>query len=164
MIGPHACKGMASKPKIVETGEKLKDSAVRVKDSAAHLERSTARVEDSADRRTELAADRTVFAAERTYAAWVRTGLVAMASGIGAKALLTGVLPEWLITAAGSVFVLFSIFCFSAGIWRHLYPGPPPPVPDAARIHPALLMFANCVLTMISIAALVGIWFYRVPG
>src|SRR5262249_61901303 len=40
---------------------------------------------------TELAADRTVFAAERTYAAWVRTGLMALASGIGAKALLSEV-------------------------------------------------------------------------
>ena len=41
---------MASKPKIVENSEKLKDSAVRIKDSAAHMARSTARVEDSADR------------------------------------------------------------------------------------------------------------------
>jgi uncharacterized membrane protein YidH (DUF202 family) len=113
---------MASKPKIVETGEKLKESTVRIKDSAAHMERSTARVEDSADRRTELAADRTVFAAERTYAAWVRTGLVAMASGIGAKALLMGVLPQWLIIATGSILILFSVFCFGAGVWRHLYP------------------------------------------
>jgi inner membrane protein YidH len=150
---------MASKPKIVESNEKLKDSAVRIKDSAAQMERSTARVEDSADRRTELAADRTVFAAERTYAAWVRTGLVAMASGIGAKALLMDILPYWLITATGTVFILFSVFCYGAGVWRHLYPGPPPPVPDAARMHPALLVFANVVLALISIAALIGIWF-----
>jgi putative membrane protein len=50
------------------------------------LRDSTYRVEDSAERTTQLAADRTVFAAEHTYAAWVRTGLLAMASGIGAKA------------------------------------------------------------------------------
>src|SRR5262249_5279874 len=62
---------------------------------------------------------RTVFAAERTYAAWVRTGLLAMASGIGAKALLSGVVPEWLIVATGSVLVLFSAFCFGAAVWRH---------------------------------------------
>jgi hypothetical protein len=43
---------MASKLKIVENADKLKDSAVHIKDSAAHMERSTARVEDSADRRT----------------------------------------------------------------------------------------------------------------
>ena len=150
---------MASKPKIVETGEKLKDSAVRIKDSAVQMERSTARVEDSADRRTELAADRTVFAAERTYAAWVRTGLVAMASGIGARALLMGTLPEWLVIATGTVFMLFSVFCFGAGVWRHLYPGPPPPIPDAARIHPTVLVLVNAILAMVSIAALIGIWF-----
>src|SRR5215471_14644723 len=104
-----------ARPKVGETSEKLKASAVDIKDSAAQMERSTARVEDSADRRTELAADRTVFAAERTYAAWVRTGLVAMASGIGAKALLTDLLPHWLVMASGSAFVLFSTFCFGAG-------------------------------------------------
>lgn len=107
------------------------------------MEHSTARVEDSADRRTELAADRTVFAAERTYAAWVRTGLVAMASGIGAKALLIDLLPHWLVMTSGSVFVLFSVFCFGAGVWRHLYPGPPLPVPDAARIPPAILVLVQ---------------------
>ena len=111
---------MAAKPKIVENSNKLKESAVQIKDSAAHMEHSTARVEDSADRRTELAADRTVSAAERTYAAWVRTGLVAMASGIGAKALLIDLLPHWLVMTSGSVFVLFSVFCFGAGVWRHL--------------------------------------------
>ena len=103
-------------PRTVETSEKLKASAVHIKDSAAHMERSTARVEDSADRRTELAADRTIFAAERTYAAWVRTGLVAMASGIGAKALMAGVLPGWLIIVTASALMLFSVFCFGAGL------------------------------------------------
>jgi hypothetical protein len=92
---------MALKPKTVESGEKLKDSAVRIKDSAAGMERSTARVEDSADRRTELAADRTIFAAERTYAAWARTGLVAMASGIGAKALMSDAVQRVLFWHGG---------------------------------------------------------------
>ena len=146
-------------PRTVETSEKLKASAVHIKDSAAHMERSTARVEDSADRRTELAADRTIFAAERTYAAWVRTGLVAMASGIGAKALMAGVLPGWLIVVTASALMLFSVFCFGAAVWRHLYPGPPPPVPDAARINPALLILTNAFLSIVSIAALIGMWF-----
>ena len=149
---------MGARPKTVENTGKLKESAVQLKDSAAHMERSTARVEDSADRRTELAADRTVFAAERTYAAWVRTGLVAMASGIGAKALLTDLLPHWLVMTSGSVFILFSVFCFGAGVWRHLYPGPPPPVPDVARINPAILVLVNSILGLVSIAALIGIW------
>ena len=30
--------------------------------------------------------------------------------------------------------------CFAAGVWRELFPGPPPPVPDVRRIPPALLM------------------------
>jgi putative membrane protein len=159
---------MPSKPKLVESAEKLKDSAahvkdsaVRMKDSAASTERSTARIEDSADRRTVLAGDRTVFAAERTYAAWVRTGLVAIASGVGAKALLTGVLPQWLILATGSVLILFSAFCFGAAVWRNLYVAAPP-TPGALRIHPALLIFVNGFLILVAFAALFGVWFDRV--
>jgi uncharacterized membrane protein YidH (DUF202 family) len=60
-----------------------------------------------------LAGDRTVLAAERTYAAWVRTGLVALASGIGAKKLLSGILPEWMIVATGSLLVMFAAFVSS---------------------------------------------------
>jgi uncharacterized membrane protein YidH (DUF202 family) len=78
-----------AKQSLQRSGEKLAESAEKIK-------RSTYDVEDSAERTTQLAADRTVFAAERTYAAWVRTGLFAMASGIGAKALLSGLIPEWL--------------------------------------------------------------------
>src|SRR5262249_52031668 len=76
-----------SKQSLQRSGEKLAESAEEIK-------LSTYGVEDSAERTTQLAADRTVFAAERTYAAWVRTGLLAMASGIGAKALLSGLIPN----------------------------------------------------------------------
>jgi hypothetical protein len=71
--------------------------------------------------------------------------------------------PQWLIILTGSVLVLFSVFCFGAAVWRHLYPGPPP-VSDAVRIHPALLIFINSFLALVSIAALIGIWFDHVPG
>jgi putative membrane protein len=152
---------MASAPKLVQSAEKLKESAVKIKDSAAKTEISTARIEDSADRRTELAADRTVFAAERTYAAWVRTGLVAMASGVGAKALLAGVLPQWLILATASVLILFSAFCFAAAVWRNLY-NVGLPIPGAKRLHPALLIVVNGFLVLVALAALVGILFDRV--
>ena len=117
-----------------------------------------------ADRRNELAADRTVFAAERTYAAWVRTGLAALASGVGAKKLLAGVIPEWAIWGVGTVLVLFSAFCFGAAVWRQLFPGPPPPKPDAARIPPALLVAVNGFLVLVALAALVSIWFGRTGG
>jgi putative membrane protein len=120
--------------------------------------------QESADRRTELAADRTVFAAERTYAAWVRTGLAALASGIGAKSLLEGVVANWMIVAAGTVLVLFSSFCFGAAVWRQLNPGPPPPHADTPRISPVLLVAINGFLVVVSLAALLGIWFGRTGG
>ena len=90
--------------------------------------RVTPHTQDSADRRTQLAADRTVFAAERTYAAWVRTGLAALASGVGVKKLLAGVVPDWMIWAVGTILVLFSAFSFGAAVWRQLFAGPPPPI------------------------------------
>jgi hypothetical protein len=40
----------------------------------------------------------------------------------------------------------------------------PPPVPDAARIHPLLLILTNAFLSIVSIAALVGIWFAASHG
>ena len=137
------------------------DPARKLAKSADQMETSAGRMEDSADRRTQLAADRTVFAAERTYAAWVRTGLVALASGIGAKALLKGVVPEWLVIVNASVLVLFSVFCFAAAVWRQVNPGPPPPRPDAHRIYPAFLLAVNAFLSLVSIMALLGIWFGR---
>jgi inner membrane protein YidH len=139
----------------------LEKSADKLKDSSRKLAHSTERIEDSADRRTELAADRTLFAAERTYAAWVRTGLLALASGIGAKQLFTGLMPDWLIIANGTVLVLFSAFCFAAAVWRHLNPGPPPPQPDTERIPPWLLVAVNGFLVVVALAALMGIWFGR---
>jgi putative membrane protein len=145
------------KQSLERSGEKLADSAEKIK-------RSTHGVEDSAARTTELAADRTVFAAERTYAAWVRTGLMALASGIGAKALLSQVIPQWLIIATGTVLVLFSAFCFGAAVWRHLEPGVPPPRVDVSRIPAGLLIAVNGFLALVALAALVGIWFGQTPN
>jgi putative membrane protein len=150
-----------AKPKLVQNEDKLKDSAVKIERGTQRMAVDTALMEMSADRRTELAANRTLFAAERTYAAWVRTGLVAMASGVGAKPALTGLVPDWLIGLTGTVLVLFSVFCFAAAVWRQLYPGPPPPVPDVKRLHPALLVLVNGFLALVSIACLIGIWFGR---
>jgi putative membrane protein len=134
------------KQSLQRSGEKLAESAEEIK-------LSTYGVEDSAERTTQLAADRTVFAAERTYAAWVRTGLLAMASGIGAKALLSGLIPEWLIVVTGSVLVLFSAFCFGAAVWRHLEPGVPPPRVDVSRIPPWVLIAVNGFLALVALAA-----------
>src|SRR5215213_3819156 len=110
--------------------EETKSTSAAVKETARAVEHASVQIEDSAERTTRLAADRTILAAERTYAAWVRTGLFALASGVGARALLTGLMPDWLVLADASALIAFSMFCFGAAIWRHLNPGPPPPVPD----------------------------------
>jgi putative membrane protein len=148
-----------TKPKAVEkTLNAIHDQSRGVADTAHEVHRATAHVESSADRTTRLAADRTLLAAERTYAAWVRTGLFALASGIGARALLIGLMPEWMILADATALMLFSVFCFAAAIWRHLQPGTAPPLPHVYQIPPAVLIVLNVFLALISIAALIGMW------
>jgi putative membrane protein len=120
--------------------------------------------QEGPDRRTTLAADRTVFAAERTYAAWVRTGLAALASGVGARKLLEGFVPEWVILLGGTVLVLLSAFSFGAGVWRQvLHPGSLPPEGDTKRIYPPVLIGVNAALIVVAFSALVGVWAGR-PG
>jgi putative membrane protein len=143
---------------VKETAQAVERHSRKIADSAQDLKSSSAHMEDSAERTTRLAADRTILAAERTYAAWVRTGLFALASGIGARALLEGLLPGWLACADASLLIAFSVFCFMAAIWRHLNPGPPPPPPDVRRIPGALLIAVNSFLAIVSLAALIGLW------
>lgn len=112
---------------------------------------------DSAERRTELAGDRTVFAAERTYAAWVRTGLVGLASGIGARSLLEGLVPGWLVMGQASVLILFAIFCFIAGVWRQIFRAELL-APDIRKLPGWVLISVNLFLAAVAAAALVGIW------
>ena len=120
--------------------------------------------DDGPDRRTVLAGDRTVYAAERTYAAWVRTGLTALASGIGAKSLLADVVPEFLIISTGTILVLFSAFCFGVAVLREISPGAPPPEPDVRRIPSPVLIALNAFLILVSLAALIGVWFGKTGG
>jgi putative membrane protein len=89
----------------------------------------------------------------------VQLGLAALASGVGAKKLLAGLVPEWLIGAVGTLLVLFSAFCFGAAVWRQLDPGVPPPRPDVRRIPAHLLVAVNAFLALVALAALLGIWF-----
>lgn len=119
---------------------------------------------DSADRRTVLAADRTVLAAERTYAAWVRTGLTALASGVGAKKVLGGVLPEWGVVATGTVLVLFAAACFLAAVWRELVPEIEAPHPEVRRLPRSVLLGLNGFLALVCLAALFGVWFGETGG
>lgn len=129
----------------------------KVADSAEKIEQAAGATKSSADRSTQLAADRTVLAAERTYAAWVRTGLTALASGVGAKALLAKVVPAWLAALTGSVLILFSAFCFAAAVWREWLPIDAPK-PEARRLPSALLLGVNGFLILVDIAALIGVW------
>ena len=136
----------------------LKKTAAETKKAAEHTAVAAKQTKDSADRRTELAADRTVFAAERTYAAWVRTGLVALASGIGARKLLEGSVPHWMGFAAATILLVFSAFSFLAGVWRQVFSGGPPPNPDVPQISPWLLAIVNVFLAIVALTAMVGIW------
>jgi putative membrane protein len=117
------------------------------------------------DPRVLYAADRTVLAAERTYAAWVRTGLVSLAAGVGAKTSLGSVLPEWAILFNATLLVLFSAFCFAAAVWRNLRPGHDSPErSDVRQIPKALLVVVNGGLLLVSLGALLGVWFGRTGG
>jgi putative membrane protein len=130
--------------------EKLADSADTLVDSAVVQE-------SSADRRTKLAADRTLLAAERTYAAWMRTGLASLAAGIGAKALLDKLVPDWLVLTASIVLIVFAEFCFVAGIWRELTGRALRPDPDTAKLPAWLLVVFNGFLIVLGAAVLLGI-------
>jgi putative membrane protein len=147
-----------------EAAEQTQEAAEHTQEAAKETAAATVVLKDSADRRTELAADRTVFAAERTYAAWVRTGLASLASGIGAKKLLEGVVPEWMIVSTGSILVLFSAFCFAAAVWRQVFTNPKPADPDMQRIPAFLFVLFNGFLVLVAIAALFSIWFGRTGG
>lgn len=136
----------------------LKRQTREIKRSAKAVEHSADELTESADRRTVLAGDRTLLAAERTYAAWVRTALAALASGVGARALMHGVLPEWVGKLSGSVLVIFAGFCLVAAVWRELHGAPAPPSPDVRRVPASLLIPMNGFLLLVAIAALVGIW------
>ena len=136
--------------RAVKAEEKLADSADTLVDSAETQE-------DSAERRTRLAADRTLLAAERTYAAWMRTGLASLAAGIGAKALLEDLVADWLILATSIVLIMFSEFCFVAGIWRELTGKALRPDPDTARLPSWILVLFNGFLVVVGIAVLIGI-------
>jgi putative membrane protein len=126
--------------------------------SAHAVERSTDELTDSADRRTVLSGDRTLLAAERTYAAWVRTALAALASGVGARALMKDILPLLVAKLTGSVLVMFAGFCLVAAVWRELQGVAPTPAPDIRPLPYALLVPMNGLLLLVAIAALIGIW------
>jgi inner membrane protein YidH len=92
----------------------------------------------------------------------VRTGLLALAGGIGARALKD--VPNWLVLANGTLLIGFSLFCFGAAVWRHFHPGPPPPSPSVKVMPWPALVVANGVLSMIAVGALVVLWSMPPPS
>lgn len=102
-----------------------------------------------------------MLAAERTYAAWMRTGLAALAAGVGAKALLQGIVQSWLVALAGTLLILFSVMCFVAAVWREMMPRIVLPVSTTHRMPPAFLLVVNGLLVLLSLAALIGVWIAR---
>ena len=138
--------------------ERLNKDASEIKRSARAVERSTIEMTDSSDRRTTLASDRTLLAAERTYAAWVRTALAALAAGVGARALVKDILPQWVGKVTGTVLIIFAGFCLVAAVWRELRGVPTTPQPDIPAIPRALLVPMNFFLMLVAAAALIGIW------
>ena len=138
--------------------QELRDQKRDIKRSTRAVEQSMDRFADSADRRTELAGDRTLLSAERTYAAWMRTALTALAGGVGARALVKGVLPLWVGRASGTILVLFAAFCLVAAIWRELHGITQVGHPDVRPIPIWLLVSINLLLLLVVIAALFGIW------
>jgi putative membrane protein len=139
----------------------IKESAVATKHAAQDTAVAAKSAMSSAERTTQLAMDRTIYAAERTYAAWVRTGLVALASGLGAEKLLQGTVPHWMILGAGTILILFSAFCFVAGIWRQLFTGSTDPAPDVKHMPKAVLLVVSGFLALVALTALTAVWFGR---
>jgi putative membrane protein len=144
---------MAGKSKV----DLDRDASEALEKSARSLKRSATALDEETDRRTSLAADRTLLAAERTYAAWVRTGLVALASGVGARAALADVLPLLLVRLTASVLVLFAGFCLGAAIWREFYTLPRERV-GLGVVPRWVLVPVNGFLVLVTVAALVGVW------
>ncbi|MBB1492334.1 DUF202 domain-containing protein [Paracoccus sp. MC1854] len=147
----------AAARQTTQAAERTSEAAETSAEAAEVTAKAAVVTKDSAERRTELAGDRTVFAAERTYAAWVRTGMVGLAGGIGARTLLEGLVPGWMVMAQASVLMLFAIFCFTAGVWRQLFRFEPL-APDIRRLPGWVLIAVNVFLSLVAATALLGIW------
>jgi putative membrane protein len=140
-----------------QTG-KIEQASAGIAHSARVVETSAREISRTIDRRDQLAANRTMLASERTYAAWIRTSLAALVTGVGSRALLEQVVPEWLASLTASVLVLFAAFCLLAAIWPGLDDQVPPRGPDASRIPYRVLVVATSVLMLLTLAVLIGIW------
>jgi hypothetical protein len=60
---------------------------------------------------------------------------------------------------AKRALIIFSIFCFGAAVWRMKNSGAARPYPDVPRIDARILIAMSVFLSIVSLAALFGIWF-----
>ena len=157
---PESAAAARTVKSVAKQAEAVKQSASAIEASAGAVEQSAQELTESADRRTILAADRTLLAAERTYAAWIRTGLVALASGIGARAVVEQHVPVWLAIFAGSVMIAFAVFCFAAAAWRQLQVVRHPS-PDAKPMPALILAVFSVLLGAVGLAALIAVVWAR---
>jgi putative membrane protein len=68
-------------------------------------------------------------------------------------------MPAWIIMANSGALIIFSIFCFGAPVWRMKNSGAARPYPDVPRIDARILIAMSVFLSIVSLAALFGIWF-----
>nr|AWM06142.1 hypothetical protein CIT39_06555 [Bradyrhizobium symbiodeficiens] len=68
-------------------------------------------------------------------------------------------MPAWVILADSSALIVFSIFCYLVAAWRFKNSGAARPNPDVSRIDARILAAMSSFLSVISAAALFGIWF-----
>jgi putative membrane protein len=148
---PAAAQAAKAARTLAESGKQVERSTKKVTVEAQ-------KVTAEAQRQVQLAADRTLLASERTYAAWIRTALAALASGVGARALLQDVVPSVLAKLTGSVLIIFAGFCMVAAVWRHLSRAVPPPVTDLRPVPRVALLPMSAFLLLVAVAALFGIW------
>jgi putative membrane protein len=99
------------------------------------------------------------LAAERTCSAWIRTGLFSFASGAGAKSVLAGLMPAWVILADSSALMIFSIFCYLVAVWRFNHAAAFRANADMPRIDGRILIAMSGFLSAVSAVALAGVWF-----
>jgi putative membrane protein len=83
--------------------------------------------------------------------------MVGLAGGIGASALLEGLVPGWMVMAQAMVPMLFAVFCFVAGVWRQLFKVEPD-APDIARLPGWMLIGTNVFLALVAATVLLGLW------
>jgi putative membrane protein len=141
------------------TSTAIETQSKKVADSATKLKESTVRIEDTAPTAAPNSPPTAPRWPRSAPSAWIRTGLFSLASGAGAKGVLAGLMPMWIVVADSGALIVFSIFCFCAAAWRFDRSGATRPDPDVPRIDTRILVAMSAFLSVVSLAALWGVLF-----